>query len=60
MSVFIDENLAQDDTGSVTCRHCTTVLGVAADPLRDARVRVTEPQTAGPSGARGGQPFHRP
>lgn len=49
MSVFIDENLAQDDTGSVTCRHCTTVLGVAADPLREARIRVTAPQTAGPS-----------
>ena len=49
MSVFIDENLAQDDAGSVTCRQCSTVLGVAADPLRDARVRVTESAAAGPS-----------
>lgn len=49
MSLFIDENLAQDDAGSVTCRHCSTVVGVAADPLRDARVRVSEPTTAGPS-----------
>lgn len=49
MNVFIDENLAQDDTGSVTCRHRTTVLEVVADPVRDAQVRVTAPQTAGPS-----------
>jgi RNase P subunit RPR2 len=51
MTLFIDENLAQADDGEgvVTCRHCDTPVGVAADPLRDARVRETAPRTAGPS-----------
>lgn len=49
MSVFIDENLAQDDAGLVSCRHCSARVGVAADPLRDARVRESAPRTAGPS-----------
>lgn len=49
MSVFIDENLAQDDAGAVSCRHCDAPVGVAADPLRDARVRETAPRAAGPS-----------
>lgn len=49
MSVFIDENLAQDDDGAVSCRHCGTPVGVSSEPLRDARVRETAPQAAGPS-----------
>lgn len=49
MSVYIDENLAQGDDGVVTCRHCSTQVGTAAEPLRDARVRESEPRTAGPS-----------
>jgi hypothetical protein len=49
MSVFIDENLEQTDAGAVVCRHCSTAIGVAADPLRDARLRETAPQAAGPS-----------
>jgi N-methylhydantoinase B len=49
MSLFIDENLEQTSGGTVLCRHCSTPVGVAADPLRDARVRETAPQTAGPS-----------
>lgn len=49
MSLFIDENLEQADGGVVLCRHCSTSVGVAADPLRDARLRETAPQTAGPS-----------
>ncbi|MCU1607873.1 MAG: hydantoin utilization protein [Modestobacter sp.] len=49
MSVFIDENLEQTDEGAVVCRHCSTAIGVAADPLRDARLRETAPQAAGPS-----------
>lgn len=49
MSVFLDENLEQTDHGTVVCRHCSTAVGVAADPLRDARRRETSPQLAGPS-----------
>lgn len=49
MTLYIDENLAQADDGAVTCRHCSTQLGVAAEPLRDALVRESEPRTAGPS-----------
>lgn len=49
MSVFIDENLVQDDAGTVSCRHCSTPVGVAADPLSGARRRETASQTAGPS-----------
>jgi|tagenome__1003787_1003787.scaffolds.fasta_scaffold20697332_2 hypothetical protein len=49
MSVFIDENLEQTADGTVVCRHCSSPIGVAADPLRDARRRETAPQAAGPS-----------
>lgn len=49
MSVFIDENLEQTAEGAVVCRHCSTAVGVATAPLRDARVRETAPETAGPS-----------
>lgn len=49
MSVFIDENLEQTDSGAVHCRHCSTPVGVASDPLRDASRRETAPEAAGPS-----------
>lgn len=49
MTLFIDENLAQADDGVVTCRHCTTTLGDAQDPLRDALLRESAPASAGPS-----------
>ncbi|SDP12828.1 N-methylhydantoinase B [Klenkia soli] len=49
MTVHIDENLVQDDAGAVNCRHCDAALGVAQQPLRDARVRESDPRTAGPS-----------
>jgi N-methylhydantoinase B len=49
MTVYIDENLAQSDDGVVTCRHCSTALGVASDPLQDALVRESAPSSAGPS-----------
>ena len=49
MTVYIDENLAQSDDGVVTCRHCSTTLGVASDPLQGALVRESAPSSAGPS-----------
>lgn len=49
MTVYIDENLAQGDDGVVTCRHCTTTVGTAAEPLGNALVRESDPRTAGPS-----------
>ncbi|HEY0449365.1 acetone carboxylase subunit gamma [Actinophytocola sp.] len=49
MTVHIDDNLELHPDGTVTCRHCGHVLGDAERPLRDARVRETEPRTAGPS-----------
>ena len=49
MTLFIDDNLEQHPDGRVTCRHCETAVGDAAQPLRSARVRETAPRTAGPS-----------
>jgi hypothetical protein len=49
MTLQIDDNLEQAPDGTVACRHCGTAIGVAAEPLRDARVRETDPQEAGPS-----------
>ena len=49
MTLYIDDNLAQADDGTVSCRHCDTAVGVAAEPFRDARHRVSAPQEAGPS-----------
>jgi N-methylhydantoinase B len=49
VSLYIDDNLEQAGDGAVSCRHCGTVTGVAAQPLRDARVRETAPREAGPS-----------
>ena len=49
MSLYIDDNLEQAADGAVTCRHCGTAVGVATDPLRDARVRESDPREAGPS-----------
>ena len=49
MSLYIDENLEQGAEGAVTCRHCGTGVGVATEPLRDARVRESNPREAGPS-----------
>jgi len=49
MTLQIDDNLEQRDDGTVACRHCGTAVGIAAEPLRDARVRESDPQEAGPS-----------
>jgi len=49
MTLHIDDNLEQRPDGTVVCRHCGTAIGIAADPLRDARVRESEPEEAGPS-----------
>jgi hypothetical protein len=49
VTIHIDDNLEQDGDGNVTCRHCRTVVGVAADVFRDARVRESSPEDAGPS-----------
>lgn len=49
MTLHIDDNLEQRDDGTVACRHCGTAVGIAAEPLRDARVRESDPQEAGPS-----------
>jgi N-methylhydantoinase B len=49
MSLFLDDNLEQADDGTVRCRHCGTTVGVAAQPFRDARIRESDPQEAGPS-----------
>lgn len=49
MSLNIDDNLAQADDGTVSCRHCGTAVGVADQPFRNARVRESAPQEAGPS-----------
>jgi hypothetical protein len=49
VSLYIDDNLEQGADGTVTCRHCGTAVGVAAEPLRDARVRETPSREAGPS-----------
>jgi N-methylhydantoinase B len=49
VSLHIDDNLEQAGDGTVACRHCGTPVGVAAQPLRDARVRVAAPREAGPS-----------
>jgi N-methylhydantoinase B len=49
MTLHIDDNLDQGPDGTVACRHCATAVGIAAEPLRDARVRESEPQEAGPS-----------
>ncbi len=49
MTLYIDDNLEQHTDGRVTCRHCETVVGDAAQPLGSARVRETAPRTAGPS-----------
>jgi hypothetical protein len=49
MTLHIDDNLEQRDDGTVACRHCGTAVGIAAEPLRDARVRESDPREAGPS-----------
>lgn len=49
MTLYIDDNLEQAGNGTVSCRHCGTAVGVAAEPLRDARVRETSSREAGPS-----------
>jgi len=49
VSLYIDDNLEQTDEGAVLCRHCGTGVGVATQPLRDARVRESPPREAGPS-----------
>lgn len=49
MTLYIDDNLEQRADGTVACRHCGTTIGIAAKPLRDARVRECEPEEAGPS-----------
>jgi hypothetical protein len=49
VTIYIDDNLQQDDDGTVTCRHCGTPVGVAGDLFRDARVRESSPEDAGPS-----------
>jgi hypothetical protein len=49
MSLFIDDNLEQHSDGSVTCRHCSHLVGDAAAPMNAARVTETAPRTAGPS-----------
>lgn len=49
MTINIDDNLQQAEDGTVSCRHCGTAVGVAADPFRDARIRESTPQEAGPS-----------
>jgi hypothetical protein len=49
MTLHIDDNLEQADDGTVTCRHCGAVIGIATDMFRNARVRVSAPQEAGPS-----------
>lgn len=49
MSIHIDDNLEQTEDQTVLCRHCGTAVGVAAEPLRDARVRERPSQEAGPS-----------
>jgi len=48
MSIDLDENLVQEGD-VVTCRHCQTQVGAQDDPVRDARVRESEPGDAGPS-----------
>ena len=49
MKLYLDDNLEQHPDGRVTCRHCATTLGDAAQPLNAARVRETDPRKAGPS-----------
>jgi hypothetical protein len=49
MTLYIDDNLEQKPDGTVVCRHCGTAIGVAARPLRNARVRESDPREAGPS-----------
>ena len=49
MTLYIDDNLEQAADGAVTCRHCGAGVGVAAQPLRDARVRESQASEAGPS-----------
>ena len=49
MSLFLDDNLEQQDDGTVACRHCSTAVSVATDPLRDALVRETPSRNAAPS-----------
>jgi hypothetical protein len=49
MTLHIDDNLEQRLDGTVACRHCGTAVGIAAEPLRDARVRESDPEEAGPS-----------
>ena len=45
---MIDDNLEQSADGTVTCRHCSHVLGDADHQLRDAHVRESPPAGAGP------------
>lgn len=49
MTLFIDDNLEQKPDGTVVCRHCNASIGIAEQPLRDALIRVSAPQEAGPS-----------
>ena len=47
--MILDDNLEQTTDGVVRCRHCEAAVGVAAEPLRDGRVRESAPREAGPS-----------
>jgi hypothetical protein len=47
--MHIDDNLEGGGDGTVTCRHCGAVTGTLDAPLRDARVRESDPRAAGPS-----------
>jgi hypothetical protein len=49
VTIHIDDNLEQADDGTVTCRHCGMPVGVAAEPFREARIRQSSPEDAGPS-----------
>jgi N-methylhydantoinase B len=49
VSHYLDMNLEQTDDGLVRCRHCGGPVGVAEQPLRDARVRESDPSEAGPA-----------
>jgi N-methylhydantoinase B len=49
MNLYLDDNLEQVANGTVRCRHCGTAVGVAAEPLRDALTRESDPREAGPS-----------
>lgn len=49
MSIFLDDNLEQREDGTVVCRHCSTLLGTATNPLSNARLVISRPSEAGPA-----------